>query len=362
MPRMEHRRGRRLTLRSPWRRAAIPIVVLLAATLATAAAVNRAVPLPLTGAYAPTQWFAHPSGTPEDDAGGFVDPTPTTPSELGGGVAVTAGLRGPHVLLPILLYHYIRVNPVPTDTVGFNLSVTPAHFAEQMAFLHFIGAHTLSLSQALAALRSGRSLPPRSLILTFDDGYMNFATKATPVMIQNGLTGTVFVVSGFMGRNGYMTAAQVKQVADEGMTVGCHTVSHVALATVPPAYAKEQIDIAHSQLQALIGRPVPDFAYPYGSFDPTVEKLVQEDGFSDAVTTEEGADLYLSQPYAWPRYRVGGADTLRSFADKALLGTPVATINHDLAEFLASPDATSSPSPTPHPVTAQSSEDSRRYS
>lgn len=299
---------------------------------------------------------AYPARTPEDDTGDFVDPTPTAPG------AVAAGLHGPtgpHITLPILLYHYIRVNPVPSDKVGWNLSVTPTNFAQQMAFLRFIGAHTLTLGDALDALRTGKALPPRSVILTFDDGYFDFASKAAPVMFQDGLKGTVFVVSGFLGRNGYMTRPQVRQVAAMGMVIGCHTVSHVALAGVPLSFAQQQIDIAHQQLQQLTGTPVTDFAYPYGSYDAAVEQLVKANGFADAVTTDAGAELYLSQPDAWPRYRVGGSDTLLSFAHKALFGMPLAGINHLVGAFLVSPQA--NPTPTPRAATAQVDADSRRY-
>jgi peptidoglycan/xylan/chitin deacetylase (PgdA/CDA1 family) len=334
------------------------------ATAAAAATVHRVAPTTTATRGAPA-FFAVPRHTPEDDVGTFVDPTPSAQP-----AAVTAGLRGPHIDLPILLYHYIRINPVPSDRVGFNLSVTPNNFAQQMAFLRYVGAHTVSLSDALQALRTGHPLPPRSLILTFDDGYMNFATKATPVLVQNHLIGTVFVVSGFLNRNGYMTAAQVRQVDAEGMVVGVHTINHVALAGVPLAYAKTQIDVAHQQLEALVGHPISDFAYPYGSYDAAVEKLVQQDGFADAVTTEDGDALYLANPYAWPRYHVGGTDTLSSFAHKALLGMPVAQINRLVAQFLASPaasPATPSPSASPSPsgtavASASTPVDSRRYS
>ena len=364
---MEPRRGRRPAPHRShvWRHAALPLALLLAATTAATLVVRHEAPTATARATVPTPRVA--LHTPEDDIGGFVDPTPTAPSELSGGIAVTAGLRGPHITLPILLYHYIRFNPVASDRVGFNLSVTPPNFAQQMAFLHFIGAHTVTLSDAVEALRTGHSLPPRSLILTFDDGYTNFATRATPVMVQDGLTGTVFVVSGFINRNGYMTADQVKSVVAQGMVVGVHTVSHVALASVPLSYAKTQIDVAHQQLEELIGRRITDFAYPYGSYDVAVEKLVAADGFSDAVTTDVGSTLYLSEPYAWPRYRVGGTDTLQSFAHKALFGMPLAQIDRLLAEFHAAPSATAAPSPsatptpTPRPL-ADSAEDSRRYS
>jgi peptidoglycan/xylan/chitin deacetylase (PgdA/CDA1 family) len=287
--------------------------------------------------------------TPEDDVS---TPTPTAPAQVA--AQVQPGPQGAHLSVPILLYHYVRFNPVASDQVGFELSVTPPNFALQMGFLRWIGAHTLSLADLRNALASGRPLPPRSVVLTFDDGYTNFATVAAPVMHHDGLMGTVFVVSGFIGRNGYMNAAQVLQAQAMGMVIGCHTVNHVDLAAVPLAIARTQIDVAHQALDALTGHDVRDFAYPYGGFNGAVEKLVQADGFADAVTTEWGATELQSQAMAWPRMRIGGHDSIWSFAGKALAGMPAAQVNALVRAYLASPASSSSGTalPAAHDPTA----------
>jgi peptidoglycan/xylan/chitin deacetylase (PgdA/CDA1 family) len=332
---MSPRRGRRPV----WRRTAAPLVALLIATVAVAAGTRPLPTMPRTGAWGVVDPTPLADAAPPD-ADGFVDPTPTpTPTQppqlAAHPVTVTPGPQGAHLLLPILLYHYIRFNPVATDQVGFELSVTPPNFAQQMAFLRFVGAHTVTLAAAMQALQTGQPLPPRSVILTFDDGYMNFATKATPVLVANGQVATVFVVSGFINRNGYMTADQVKQVDRLGMVVGAHTVNHVDLSHMPAAIAKEQIDVSHAALDALLGHDVLDFAYPYGGFNAGVEQLVQQSGFRDAVTTQGGDELSPAHPYAWPRFHVGGSDTLLSFAHSALYGEPVAEINALVGRFLA---------------------------
>jgi len=352
MVRMDPRRGRRPN-RPFWRRAAISSALLLVAALSAAAAVRSTSPAsrhPLSQAVpsAPPSSLA----TPEDD---ISTPTPPPPAEQ---AAVQpsrpAGPAAAHVSVPILLYHYVRFNPVATDQVGFELSVTPPNFAEQMGFLRFIGAHTVSLGDLSAALAAGRQLPPRSVVLTFDDGYTNFATVATPVMHHDGLAGTVFVVSGFVGHNGYMNATQVRQVQDLGMVIGCHTVNHLDLASVPLSIARNQIEVSHQALNALTGHDVLDFAYPYGGFTEAVEKLVLADGFRDAVTTQWGSVEYRNQAMAWPRQRIGGHDSIWSFAEKALSGVPVAQVDALVRAYLASPDAASAASalPTPHPATA----------
>src|SRR5258708_8989029 len=144
---------------------------------------------------------------------------------------------GAIVNLPILTYHWIRVNPVPSDQLGFHLSVTPDNFAQQMAFLRFAGVHTITLADAYDALQTGKRLPPRSVVLTFDDGYGDFATTAPPIMHRNALIGTDFVVTGFLGRTAYMNVDQVRQVESIGMVIGCHTVNHLDLSRAPAAGA-----------------------------------------------------------------------------------------------------------------------------
>src|SRR5262245_26844927 len=75
------------------------------------------------------------------------------------------------VRVPILMYHYIRVNPVAQDRAGADLSVTPRDFTLQMQLLVATGFQSISLDDLTAALTSGRALPPRPVVLTFDDGY-----------------------------------------------------------------------------------------------------------------------------------------------------------------------------------------------
>jgi peptidoglycan/xylan/chitin deacetylase (PgdA/CDA1 family) len=214
------------------------------------------------------------------------------------------------------------VNPVPTDKVGFGLSVTPDAFAEQMAYLHSVGAHTVTLAQVMSALNGGLGLPPRSVVLTFDDGHDDFATQAVPIMKRYGFVGTDFVVPGFLGHASYMTSAQVQQVDAEGMVIGAHTVHHVALAGVPFSVAQAEIDGSKQLLEQLLGHPVLDFAYPYGSYDPAVGNLVGLAGFRDAVTTYSSDVQYSSLPFVLNRYKVMGGESLAAFAGQALLPPP----------------------------------------
>ena len=279
-----------------------------------------------------------PSLSPLDDAGpgGTLPPRP-----------VTAKVN--QVVVPILLYHYVRVNRHGNDHVGFNLSVTPEHFAEQMALLVATGAHTVTLADLVAALHGGPPLPPRPVILTFDDGYSDFYTAALPVLQRDRLRAISFVVSGFVDKPGYMTAAQVRSIVAAGMVVGDHTVHHVALGHLSLAEAQQEIQVSRQQLVDLTQSPVDDFAYPYGDWNPGVVRLVQQAGFREAVSTDLGNVHDLTQLFVLRRIRIGGTDTLASFAEKA--GVPIVPLRPP------SPSPTSSvsgasPQPQPSPGTS----------
>ena len=146
---------------------------------------------------------------------------------------------GPVTYVPILYYHYIRDNPIARDKLGFSLSTPPAMFRAQMQYLANHGFHVISLHQAVTAIKNHSGLPTRPIVLTFDDGYADFFTTAVPILQSHGFTATSFVISGRMGRAGFMTPSQVVAADAMGFTIGAHTVDHVALAAQAPAHAPE---------------------------------------------------------------------------------------------------------------------------
>jgi peptidoglycan/xylan/chitin deacetylase (PgdA/CDA1 family) len=264
-----------------------------------------------------------PSNRPASSASPPVDPfandypLPTdSPSELGG---PTAG----STYVPILMYHYIRINPDPHDQLGFNLSVTPHDFAVQMLYLQANGFHVVSLGTAVEAIRTHRALPSRPVVLTFDDGYRDFYTVAAPVLQRLNFTATSFVVSGFLGRARYMTPQMVEILDAEGFTIGDHTVDHAALASLPAARAAWEMATARTALEGLVHHPVVDLAYPGGSFNPSVEHQVQQLGFQDALSTMAGPFHTDATLYALTRQRVCGGISVAYYAQ--LTGGPAPT-------------------------------------
>lgn len=247
-------------------------------------------------------------------AQGPVDRVPEIPA-----CTAALGASPRPVVVPILMYHYIRIDANPHDRLGKGLSVTPADFAAQMAWLYDHGAHTVTLGAIRDQVAGRAALPANPVALTFDDGYTDFLTAALPVLQRYRFTATVFAISGFVRRPAHLTIEQLQEVADAGMVIGAHTINHPDLTTISTALAAREISGSRIALEGWTGQAVNDFAYPSGRFNGAVEKLVAAAGFMDAVTTRPGID-HAGDAFAWTRVRVAGGETLAGFERSLAVG------------------------------------------
>jgi len=225
------------------------------------------------------------------------------------------------VRVPILMYHYIRINPDPRDGLGYRLSVTPADFAAQMDWLAANGYHTVTMRDLVQYLSGVRGLPSKPVVLTFDDGYADFYTAALPILASHEFTGVSYVVSNFIGKPRYMTASQVMAAADAGIEIGSHTVGHVDLTGQPPGWLSYQLSVSKKSLESLLGRPVVSFCYPFGRFGAREMAAVAAAGYLDATTTVGGTWHSMRDRYAWTRVRISGGESLADFAASVQAGS-----------------------------------------
>ena len=228
--------------------------------------------------------------------------------------------------ISILMYH--QVGDFPAMERHRSTYCHYRRFAAQMAYLHRFGYRVMSLDQALRALRGDVAVPPRAVVLTFDDGYENFYEYAFPVLRRYRFPGIVYLIAGLIGRNSewfaaegrdappLMSADRIRQLAGEGVDFGSHGVNHVKLAQVDPAAARAEIEHSKQALEALLDREVRHFCYPYGSYDPQVVELARGAGYASAVTCDRAAARSHHDPLALPRKAISYGDNLIGYAWK----------------------------------------------
>lgn len=272
-----------------------------------------------------------PMSDPEDNRVARVAPTatpvPTAPLRTPDPAAIrpvappvpvvpgAAGVREARV--PILMYHYLSVPPPDADRIRIDLSVAPAMFEQQLAYLKENGYTTISLGDLYDALAGGRGLPAKPVILTFDDGYRDAYENALPLLKKYGMRATFFIVTDFIHAShpAYLTWPMVQALNDAGMSIENHTRSHADLRRRNDDFLVWQILGAIESIQAYTGKRPQFFCYPGGFFDDNTVRVARSANVLAAVTTQYGKTHTLSDAMVWSRVRVRGEGTLREFAD-----------------------------------------------
>lgn len=213
-------------------------------------------------------------------------------------------LRRIHV--PILMYHYVSHPPEDADDVRLNLTIDPQTFQQHIQFLAERGYNTITFRQLDNALRSGIPLPQKPIILTFDDGHLDHYTTVFPILRQHNLTGTFFIVTGFADANlpQYMNWAQIKEMAQAGMSMQPHTKNHISLHERSHDILVYQILGSVQSLSHFTQQDAVAFAYPAGRYDANTIDVVRSAGIQRAVTTAFGSLHTTDNRYEMTRLRI----------------------------------------------------------
>lgn len=182
--------------------------------------------------------------------------------------------------IAILEYHHIREFSDKHDGANYYTSVAPDLFEKQLKALKKAGYTSISPED----YRQGKATP-KSIIFTFDDGDADAYTVAYPLLKKYGYSGVFYLIYDFLDSPDYMTKDQAREMAANGMIIGSHTLVHTDFTKVSSDIARIQLSESKTKIEALIGKPVTDFCYPFGGVAGDSAQLVQEAGYLTAVTT-----------------------------------------------------------------------------
>ncbi len=299
-----------------------------------------------------------PTATATATASATATPLPPTPTLTPGPTAIAPpgpvlppqpdGVRRA-ATVPILMYHYISVAPSAQDRIRYGLSVPPEMFEAQLKLLHDNSFTTVTLRDVYEHLATGKELPEKPIVLTFDDGYVDNFANALPLLQKYGMTGTFFVLTAppDAGNPNYLSWDMIQAMSDAGMDMQLHARDHYDMRNRSFDWLFFQIAGSRQSIEGHTGKPVIFMAYPSGKYDANVLRFLGQYHFWAAVTTVSGKTHTLADALVWTRLRVSGQMQLRGFA--RMLG-----IRLDAnAVRLLSPTPTSTPTPAPKaPTTA----------
>lgn len=230
----------------------------------------------------------------------------------------TASLTPPPVYtgycvnVPVLMYHHIQPGGIAKQAGQSSLTVDNNNFGQQMAYLTTHGYTILFAEDLVNDLRNHTPPPPKSIVITIDDGYQDIYDYAYPILKQYHIKATLMIPTGLMNvssaSNAYLTWGELKEMMASGLiSVANHTWSHYAMGTKSADKDQFEVSTAQNQLLSNIGKSITIFAYPYGTGAAAVAEraVLQKNGIVGAFSTIGGTTQCDSFIYSLHRTRIG---------------------------------------------------------
>lgn len=230
----------------------------------------------------------------------------------------------PHKNIPILMYHSISSCANPKFV---QFAVPPTRFAEQMAYLLTHGYTPMTVTQYVDAIAQQTALlPEKPVILTFDDGMADFFTEALPILKQYTFPATLYITTAFVNgtcswlrREGeatrpMLTWEHIAQIQAAGIECGAHSHTHPQLDMLSSSAAQYEIMTSKKLLEDALGQRITSFAYPYGYYTATTQRLVQAAGYTSACAVRYTRNAVSTNPFALTRLMVKPTTDTEEFA------------------------------------------------
>ncbi len=234
--------------------------------------------------------------------------------------------RGTRV--PILMYHSISENLFGKSHPYSHINTSPGVFRKQMLYLRQAGYRSIDLSELMIGFENGIDLA-KTVVITFDDGYQDFLTDAMPVLKQCGFTATVFLATGRIQQMSmrlegvdYLTWSEVRELHEEGIRFGSHTVTHPDFRCLGPEQIEYELGYSKEVIEQNLGVAVNSFACPFAfpeedaNFTRLLLDELENQGFENGVTTILGRASVRYNRFLLPRLPVNSWDDQSFFRAK----------------------------------------------
>lgn len=216
--------------------------------------------------------------------------------------------------IPILMYH--EINYLPRKELA-GLYVSPENFIKQLEALQQSGYNTVTMEQVYRHWMYKDPLPPKPIVLTFDDGYKSHLFAARE-LAKRGMTGTFYIITGkkFLSHINFLNEREIKEIYDLGMEIGSHTVNHLDARYNGEKVMLREYRESKAKLEQILGQEIRHFCYPGGGVASFSVKNLKDAGYCTAVRTTYGKASKKQNIFELKRIRVTYWDGISSFLNK----------------------------------------------
>lgn len=226
--------------------------------------------------------------------------------------------------IPILVYHSVGRDCAPAYRRWL---VTERELDAHLHALSERGYRSITVADLAHLRRSGQPVPPRTCVITFDDGLRDFADAAMPILVARHFAATLYVVSGLVGatarwladlgegRRPMLDWTALRDLQGAGVEIGAHSVSHPELDTLSWAKATRELRNSKKVLEDGLGRAVTTFAYPHGYASRATRRIAEEAGYLAACRVRHALSDETENLFALSRIVVTSEVTPETLVD-----------------------------------------------
>ena len=213
--------------------------------------------------------------------------------------------------IPILMYHSISYEK---ENI---LRVPKENFRNQMKYLKDNNYTTLTLDELYSYMKTGKDLPNKPIVITFDDGYKDNYTNAYPILKEFNLKATIFVITNTIDHEkDYLTSTEIKLMDSNNIRIESHTSSHEHLDQISYVDNVNTMKTSKIKLEKILNKKIDYIAYPYGGYTSNTIKAAKQSGYKLAFSTEFGLIDKNDNIYSLGRIFVNSNFSLEEFKVK----------------------------------------------
>ncbi len=184
--------------------------------------------------------------------------------------------------IPVLYYH--SINPNSSNEV----IMTPKLFKQHMTYLKSKYYNTITLKQLNDYLTKNKPIPKKSILITFDDGYMDNYIYAFPILKELNMSATIFCIASNLDGSYYLSKSAIKEMSEYGIDIGSHTVTHSHLSALTYENQLAEMKTSKKILEDITNIKLTSIAYPFGNYNSDSIRAAKDAGFTLGFTTNKG--------------------------------------------------------------------------
>lgn len=211
--------------------------------------------------------------------------------------------------IPVLYYHSVK------ESADNEVTITPEMLRAELKYIYDQGYVTLTMSQLKAYILNNSPIPEKSILITFDDGYMDNYYNAFPILKEFNMVATIFCITSELDGSYYLSKEAIKEMSTYGIDIQSHTVNHPHLNKM--TYDKQLLELTESKktLEAITGKEIDSIAYPFGDFNSDSVKAAKEAGYTLGFTTKRGLSDRSDNPLTLDRIYISSKYDMTTFKD-----------------------------------------------